>query len=313
MFVGYDEYNRTIIGHLQLSTFLKIPSASLLKSILLLLVSFLSYQLLGGLLLANVDSEGPNGIMVTRMVMVLSQLLFLVVPAIVFVKCTGGRIREFVPAEHVGLLPVAMVVLTVSGLFVAFQSYIVFQNQVLLALLPPGTRAAMEQYSMQVRQVYLKLGMADSWSGMLIPWSVIALVPAFCEEFVFRGLLLGYMRQHRALWAAVVINGFTFSLFHMQPETFLPLTVVGAVLAVFTLRARSIFPAIIGHLANNTLAVFSIYLSGGGVESAGANGTPDSLLGISLLGITGLAIATAAFALFWVRTRPSVDVSLTGE
>lgn len=86
---------------------------------------------------------------------------------------------------------------------------------------------------------------------------VFALVPAICEELVFRGFLLSGLRGRLSTVVSVVIVGMVFGLFHMYMEKIPVLTLLGALLAIICLWSGSIYPAMLIHLANNGLALAS--------------------------------------------------------
>ena len=82
----------------------------------------------------------------------------------------------------------------------------------------------------------------------------VAIVPAFCEEFLFRGLilpeLLPYGRTTAVLGSAVL-----FGLMHQNLEQMLYATVAGIVLALVAMDSGSIWGGVIIHLFNNLLSV----------------------------------------------------------
>ena len=82
---------------------------------------------------------------------------------------------------------------------------------------------------------------------------LLAVTPAFCEEVVFRGVLLGGTRT-LAPWRVVVLNGLVFGAFHLSFETairFLPTAWLGIVISWAVLRTGSIWVGSLMHLLNN--------------------------------------------------------------
>ena len=82
---------------------------------------------------------------------------------------------------------------------------------------------------------------------------LLAVTPAFCEEFVFRGVLLGGTRT-LATWRVVLLNGVVFGAFHLSFETairFLPTAWLGIVISWAVLRTGSIWVGSLMHLLNN--------------------------------------------------------------
>lgn len=94
---------------------------------------------------------------------------------------------------------------------------------------------------------------ADSAGRLVQLLLLIAVTPAICEEFVFRGVLLGGTRS-LSPGRMILLNGVVFGLFHLSFETvirFLPTAALGTVIAFAVWRTRSIFVGMAMHLVNN--------------------------------------------------------------
>jgi len=87
---------------------------------------------------------------------------------------------------------------------------------------------------------------------------VFAITPAICEEFFFRGFVLGSLSRLSAV-AAVVVSAVLFGLMHvltsnvLMIERFLPTMLIGVLLAVIALRTHSIWPGMLFHAIHNGL------------------------------------------------------------
>jgi sodium transport system permease protein len=86
-----------------------------------------------------------------------------------------------------------------------------------------------------------------------------AIAPAICEEWFFRGYLLGSLRGRLPGWAAIAATGILFGLFHVFVSggpggvRLLPSTLLGLVLGWICWRTKSIFPGILLHATHNGL------------------------------------------------------------
>lgn len=89
------------------------------------------------------------------------------------------------------------------------------------------------------------------WFGLLN----IALVPAICEEILFRGYILRAFEKSWGPILAVIISGLIFGMFHIQLGNILPLATLGVVLALMTWLSGTIWPAVVAHFINNGAAV----------------------------------------------------------
>lgn len=86
-------------------------------------------------------------------------------------------------------------------------------------------------------------------------WSMaVALVPAFCEEFLFRGLVLPQLLPYGKT-VAVIGSALLFGLMHANPAQMLYATVAGIVLGLVAIESGSIWAGVLIHLFNNLLSV----------------------------------------------------------
>ncbi|TVR17344.1 MAG: CPBP family intramembrane metalloprotease [Balneolaceae bacterium] len=83
----------------------------------------------------------------------------------------------------------------------------------------------------------------------------IAVVPALCEEVLFRGYVMRSFEKSWGIITAIIVSSIIFGLFHIQLGNLLPLATLGAILALMTWLSGSLWPAIIAHFLNNGAAV----------------------------------------------------------
>lgn len=101
----------------------------------------------------------------------------------------------------------------------------------------------------------------DNFGEVFIVLFVIALVPAFAEEYMFRGLVqnefLRWLKNpHIAIWITAAI----FSAVHFQFLGFFPRMFLGVLLGYLYVWSGNIFYPMIGHFCNNGLQVLALYL-----------------------------------------------------
>jgi len=98
---------------------------------------------------------------------------------------------------------------------------------------------------------------AQSWGRFFWLILILAVTPAFCEEIVFRGVLLGGTRTLDP-WRIIALNGLVFGAFHLSFETvirFLPTALLGALIAWAVWRTGSIWVGMLMHFLNNATIV----------------------------------------------------------
>lgn len=88
----------------------------------------------------------------------------------------------------------------------------------------------------------------------------IAVAPV-CEEIFFRGFLFTGLAQRMPVWAAIGVSAIVFGLAHADLGSFVPLVIIGVVLAVLRWRTGSLWPGIFLHALNNAVAAVAIFSS----------------------------------------------------
>jgi uncharacterized protein len=90
----------------------------------------------------------------------------------------------------------------------------------------------------------------------------LALVPALCEELLFRGALMSVLQKMiRNKHLVVILTAIIFSAIHMQFFSFLSRFALGLVLGYATIYSGSLFPAIAAHFVNNAFSIIGVYFS----------------------------------------------------
>jgi membrane protease YdiL (CAAX protease family) len=107
------------------------------------------------------------------------------------------------------------------------------------------------------KKLVTDLGVDRSTIAMLSVAFLVAVVAPIAEEFFFRGFFFGALRNWRGVWPAAIITGLVFGAIHVSSSsaTFLvPLAFFGFLLCVLRARTGSLYPGIVLHCANNSLA-----------------------------------------------------------
>lgn len=88
----------------------------------------------------------------------------------------------------------------------------------------------------------------------------MAVVPAFCEETLFRGVVYGGYRKHGDKFVAVLLSGFLFGIMHMNLNQALYAFAIGVLLALLFEATDSIFPTMLFHFVYNAQSCCLMYL-----------------------------------------------------
>lgn len=141
--------------------------------------------------------------------------------------------------------------------------------------------------------------------------AVIAVVPALCEEFFFRGVLQPALHRQMKPWVAIVLGGCLFGLAHGQIIALPGHVVLGMMLCFVAYWTRSVWYTMLWHVMQNGIAVVITYMenfmqSGVDAEASLAMLTEQPVMMLlssaMLLGFFGVA-AVGFLVLLLIATR----------
>lgn len=170
----------------------------------------------------------------------LVMLITFFVPFLVFCWVKKVNIGTILPFEKVGFKTTLLI--TLLGFSVA-----------MVANYPANIIAGIfEQFGLNVypetESTY------NTATDIILGYVNIALVPAFIEEFAFRGVVLGFLRKHSDSFA-VVASAILFGLFHGNFVQ-IPFAFIGGLMFGFLLvKTNSLLPGMIVHFINNAFSV----------------------------------------------------------
>ncbi len=94
-----------------------------------------------------------------------------------------------------------------------------------------------------------------TWWTFMLDLLCTAVLPAFAEEVLHRGLLLNGVSMF-GMKKSILISGALFGLFHLNIEQCFYAMIIGFFLGYLCYLCSSIYPCIIVHFMNNALSVF---------------------------------------------------------
>ena len=95
---------------------------------------------------------------------------------------------------------------------------------------------------------------------LILDLIILAVLPAICEELIFRGIIFSGLRQYGEI-KAVFLSATLFMLIHSSVEQTVYPFFVGVVLALLMLKTNNIIYPIILHFLNNAIVVVANYIS----------------------------------------------------
>lgn len=125
----------------------------------------------------------------------------------------------------------------------------------------PPPEGAMEAISQTLQ--------AETMGGILPLLITVAVLPAICEEFLFRGTILPVFRSGYSDRAALILTAILFGVIHLDPWRFFPTAFLGLILGIVQLRCRTMLAPSLIHLLNNAAAVMLLqFLNGVSVKES---------------------------------------------
>ena len=191
-----------------------------------------------------------------------SQLGLLLVGGVAFLRITKQKVKDVINYSKWNLKTLGIVVgVLVAGYFISELLYII--NHYLLEQFPSSGYLEMEE---EFNQQYSQWFNADQKALYPIALFVFALVPAFVEEMIFRGLLqknLILVSQGNVHFG-VIVSGAIFAALHMQAWNLLPMIGLGVLFGYVYHYTKDIRYTMLMHFLHNgfqiTLMFFAPHL-----------------------------------------------------
>lgn len=209
---------------------------------------------------------------------IISYLVSFIVPALIL-RAMLKKQDILQPMHLVPRLPVSSLWLIPAGIGVTMT--LVYANSLLLGFLDISD--AYSELVAETQTIY------EPYQIVLLYIST-ALVPAFCEEFLFRATVLSNLRPF-GQGVAIVVSSVLFGLMHQNPYQLLYTTAAGLFLGYAYVKTNSIWCPTLIHFFNNAFSVTEQ------VIKANANeGVADIV--VFIMDVSVMVIGFASFAVF---------------
>lgn len=94
--------------------------------------------------------------------------------------------------------------------------------------------------------------------GFAVTLLCISVMPAFSEEWLFRGYVQTRLLQRWSPWLAILVSSSLFAAFHLDPLHVIAVFPIGLWLGYISWRCASIIPAMLAHAYNNALSLVGV-------------------------------------------------------
>lgn len=234
-----------------------------------LIGGFFLYQFVGGILTLvifgfDLESAPVNSL---RLMTVAGQVLFILLPALLFAKWVYGDVSDIISVKLPEYLELILFSIGIIILIPLLQSYLYIQNYFIEYIaanseMVNSIKNLFDSLNELVDKTYGNLLKADSVPEMFFVIIVIAIVPAISEEVMFRGYIQrSFEFKMKPVWA-VLITAFFFGVYHFNPYGLFPLIALGFYFGFAAYISKSLIVPMFLHFLNNFGAVILYFIFG---------------------------------------------------
>jgi len=234
-----------------------------------LIGGFFLYQIVGGLLTILIFGSNVEhaSIISLRLMTMAGQILFILLPALLFAKWVYHDITKIIRFRLAPFNEILLFVLGIVILIPLIQYYIVIQTFAIDHLaqsysLINSLKILLDKLNSFVDKTYVNLLTAHSIFEGILVIIVVSIVPAICEEVMFRGYIQrSFEFKVKPVWAALLTAVF-FGLYHFNPYGLIPLIGLGFYFGYAAIKSDSIVVPMSLHFLNNFAAIILFFIYG---------------------------------------------------
>lgn len=234
-----------------------------------LIGGFILYQFVGGLmtlLIFGFDLEAApvNGL---RFMTIVGQILFIFLPALFFSKWIYGDIGKIISLKLPKWKELLLFILGIIILTPLLQSYLYIQNYLIerwaeSSQFINSIKYLLDSLNELIEKTFGNLIHADNFVEMLLVIITISIIPAICEEVMFRGYIQRSFGFKFKPHIAALLTALFFALYHFNPYGLIPLAIIGFYLGFAAYKSESLVIPIVLHFLNNFFAVMLYFIIG---------------------------------------------------
>lgn len=95
----------------------------------------------------------------------------------------------------------------------------------------------------------------------LLAFVTLVVIAPVAEEILFRGYLLGKLRKHVPVWAAILVTSALFGLVHFAWNVGVDVFALSIILCLLRIGTGRLWPAILLHMLKNGLAFYLLFIN----------------------------------------------------
>lgn len=100
---------------------------------------------------------------------------------------------------------------------------------------------------------------ANSLKSFIVQLVSVCIVPAVAEEFLFRGVIIRFLKPY-GIGAALVVSSLAFAMLHFDLYSFLIIFMLGMLLGAVRIMTGSVWASVLMHFSNNFTSILMLMI-----------------------------------------------------
>lgn len=206
--------------------------------------------------------NSPGGINFLKYFQILQWLGSFVIPPFILGLLFTGETSEYLQINRITRWQSFLIVFLCLLMAIPLINFLGDMNsQMKLPQFLSGLEQKFKDWEEMAKVTTEKFLEVKSISGLLLNIFIVAVIPAFGEELLFRGVIQRIFtnwtkNHHWGIWIAAII----FSAIHLQFYGFLPRMALGAMFGYLLVWTGTMWVPILAHFVNNAMGVLGYYL-----------------------------------------------------
>lgn len=206
---------------------------------------------------SNPTIEDSNALKLIQAIMAITAFL---IPTIITATILSRRPLKLIGFQTRGIKPIQIgqvVLIMGAALFVSGALSYIME----IIPIPADWKASFEKLEDDYTSKVAVITSLKTPGDYIIALIIMAFIPAFCEEVLFRGGFQNFMtRASKRPWLSIVIVSVLFSLAHISYYGFLSRVILGIALGAIYYYSGRIWLSILAHFLNNAFALTMVYI-----------------------------------------------------
>ena len=242
------------------------------KILLFLLLFFLSSFIMlyiNSIFLDNNNIYINNSISKIRISILLNQIITFLIPSILFVYYVRPFLKDSIKLKGLNFYNILLIFSAFIFIFLISRVLSEWNQQINPDLVSKNFGDALKEYQ-STKDNFMNNTLGNTLDYYMFNIFLIAILPAFCEELFFRGVLQNLLiKLFNNIHIGIVSSALFFALIHIDFYNFLPIFFIGLIFGYLYIFTGNIVINILLHFLYNFSSLSIYYLDKNEILSSG--------------------------------------------